>query len=168
MRRTTRAFCGIETASVPTPGPQALRPRRWRCGSDSSGLKRFPDRAPYPAEGNRSRHSRPSPKKRGRRGGAKPRPANLPLLSYGFGRLFGPDACINCGLPAFDGRQSDVIADAGDRHFRVTQRFGLGLPSAGHLRNQGEQFIPQRFQRLASVDDGRGIQIDVVLHLGKS
>ena len=71
----------------------------------------------------------------------------------------------NCAVSEIRG--SDVVADAGNGHFGESQRFGLGLLAAGSLNDHVQQVAAQLLQRFGSVDEGRGVEVDVVLHLGK-
>ena len=58
------------------------------------------------------------------------------------------------------------VAHASDGHLGITQRLGLGLLAAGHFLRELQQLLPQLLDGLGTVDQGRGIHIDVVNHIG--
>ena len=58
------------------------------------------------------------------------------------------------------------VAHASDGHLGITQRLGLGLLAAGHFLRELQQLLPQLLDGLGTVDQGGGIHIDVVNHIG--
>lgn len=80
-----------------------------------------------------------------------------------------PVGCAEDNDELFEENQgkSDVVADAGNGHFGVAKGLCLGLLAAGGIHHHLQQFAAQIVQSLGAVDQGGGVQIDVILHLGK-